>query len=290
MAKTRLRDPASPTPAGLGRLTLRALRSTSRGLPASPLRVLGSYALIYLLEGHGRFEDELGRRQSVSAGDLMIVFPDVAHSYGPGAGGTWLESYIVFDGPVFDLWRSRGGIDPAQPVWRLEPIEYWERRFNGVLGVQRDERFVNHRVGDEDETAATQRVCLLQQFLADARAHQRDRTLGSHHHSWLEEAKAAIDRSAPAEPIDWDQLAGELAMSYETFRKRFAQLAGVPPARYRVGRLMDAACELLQREPHTKLRHIAQRLGFCDEFHFSRRFRQVVGMWPSEFRERIGHA
>jgi AraC-like DNA-binding protein len=252
------------------------------------MRILGSYAVIYLLQGEGRFEDALGRRDRVRSGDLLIVFPDIAHSYGPDAGKAWVESYIVFDGPIFDLWRRRGMLDPKEPVWRLEPAEYWERRFNGILGVQRAEHVVNHRVGDEEEGVTLQRVCLLQQFLADARAHQRQRAIGTGHRDWLSQAKSAIDRSAFAEPVDWDAVAGELAMSYETFRKRFAQLAGIPPAKYRIARLMDAACELLQQDPEAKLRQIALRLGFCDEFHFSRRFKQVIGISPSEFRQRAG--
>jgi AraC-like DNA-binding protein len=72
-------------------------------------------------------------------------------------------------------------------------------------------------------------------------------------------------------------------MSYDGFRKRFTRATGLPPARYRGTRLIDRACELMQQGALTD-RQIAEQLGFCDEFYFSRRFKQVTGRRPRQFR------
>ena len=53
----------------------------------------------------------------------------------------------------------------------------------------------------------------------------------------------------------------------------------------RATKALDRACELLQ-EPHLGLKEVAERCGFCDEFHFSRRFKQRLGLSPSDFRRR----
>lgn len=76
------------------------------------MRVLGSYALVYVVGGGGEYSDARGTRRQVSEGDLIWVFPDIPHAYGPARGGRWDEIYLVFDGPVFDLWRQRGLLDP----------------------------------------------------------------------------------------------------------------------------------------------------------------------------------
>ena len=34
-------------------------------------------------------------------------------------------------------------------------------------------------------------------------------------------------------------------------------------------------------------KEIAEHLGFSDEYHFSKRFKQVTGLPPSEFRRRM---
>jgi transcriptional regulator GlxA family with amidase domain len=36
------------------------------------------------------------------------------------------------------------------------------------------------------------------------------------------------------------------------------------------------------------LKTIAERTGFADEFHFSKRFRQIVGQPPGQFRDNGG--
>jgi AraC-like DNA-binding protein len=46
---------------------------------------------------------------------------------------------------------------------------------------------------------------------------------------------------------------------------------------------MDRACELLLNQNLT-LKEIALQLGFVDEYHLSKRFKQIIGVSPSGFR------
>lgn len=108
------------------------------------------------------------------------------------------------------------------------------------------------------------------------------RVLGSYAIVLLLEAELTQD-------IDLRAIAGAVGIPYETFRKRFQQLIGVAPARYRAIRRIDAACAMLQ-QPGPTTRAIADSLGFSDEFHFSRRFKQITGMSPREFRRLLPHA
>src|SRR4051812_15323247 len=94
----------------------------SSGLPRARTRLLGSYAIVYLTQAEGRFSDTNGIEQDVRTGDLLLLFPDVGHSYGPKPGQNWNEFYIVFDGPVFDVWRRRGLISPSRPIHHIEPV------------------------------------------------------------------------------------------------------------------------------------------------------------------------
>ena len=58
------------------------------------------------------------------------------------------------------------------------------------------------------------------------------------------------------------------------------------PGKYRTAILVAQACELLTDETLT-LRTIADRLGYCDEYHFSKQFSKTVGWSPKEYRARI---
>lgn len=117
----------------LGRVSVVGRLSSGRGLPLLPLRVLDTYAVVYLLAGKGRFADASGHRADLGPGDLLLLFPGVGHTYGPIEGGRWTELYVLFDGPVFDLWRDHRVLDPNRPVRHLEPIDRWRSALDGVL-------------------------------------------------------------------------------------------------------------------------------------------------------------
>lgn len=256
----------------LGRVSLVGHLSHSRGLPVHPLRVLDTYAVVYLLAGHGRFQDASGWRADVAAGDLLLLFPGVGHTYGPVEGGPWTELYVLFDGPVFDLWRRSGVLDPAHPVRHLEPVDVWRSAFDSVLTADR-------RPG---AAAGLVDVCHWQSALAEALEAADREAPGSEDERWLTQAIAVLDAD-PRRDTDLARVAAELGLSYDGFRKRFRRLAGVSPARHRGIRAVERACQLMA-QPGLTDRQIAARLGYCDEFHFSHRFRAITGRSPRQFR------
>nr|CAA9234579.1 hypothetical protein AVDCRST_MAG63-1272 [uncultured Armatimonadetes bacterium] len=261
----------------LGRLTLAgSIRNGQGVVPAHPLRVYGSYAVMYLWEGSGRYEDASGRRRTVRAGDLVVVFPELAHSYGPRAAGErWSELYIVFDGPVFDLWRQTGLLDSAQPVHRLEPVEEWLGKLKAIAEAPRP-------------TTAAERLrelCRFQGLLAEALGVHPAREAEPGEMRWLARARGLLETDLSLE-IDLSDVAAEVDLSYENFRKRFQQQVGVSPARYRATKRIEAARDLLRYTQMTN-RQVAESLGFSDEFHFSKRFKQIAGTTPRAFRQRL---
>jgi len=77
------------------------------------------------------------------------------------------------------------------------------------------------------------------------------------------------------------EVARQMDTPYDTFRKRFVSLMGVPPIEYQIRRRMEQACLLLQ---HQGVKQTALALGYTDPFVFSRQFRNCVGVSPKEFR------
>lgn len=257
--------------------------ATFRTGPASPLgclrsagvvrnghgvkrRRFDSYALVSLLAGEGRYQDEFGWDAPLVAGDWVVVFPERQHSYGPAAGQTWDEFFIVFDGPVFDLCRATRILDDERPVLRGQSSQHWNRELEGIAFevaeravTQSDRSFVICRL-----------VGLLTQMLRDPPAAE----------NWLTQAQELL--SSRVEPRE---VAIRLGMSYETFRKRLRQELGVSPRAYLEARRIEAAKELLRSTDMTN-REIAASLGFADEFHLSKRVKQATGVSPRTYRSR----
>ncbi len=235
------------------------------------MRRLERYAIVHVTEGSGSYSDANGYRANVSAGDFLLLFPDIPHQYGPGRGEHWDEFYIVFSGPVFDLWRARGILSPGRPVIPLTPIDQWYDRWRELVD------------GAEALPASVQlaKVCRLVELLSLA-VHQAPAASDDFEPPWLSSSKALLAASLDQE-VDIAAIAASVGLSYESFRKRFAAAVGVSPGQYRRRLKIATASELLTTTNMT-LKQIAEALGFGDEFHFSHRFKQITGLAPSRYR------
>jgi AraC-like DNA-binding protein len=261
----------------LGQVIVAGIVRDSPGIaPLRPVRVLNHYAVVYVTDGGGRFKDQLGFEHRLTPGDLLFLFPGVGHTYGPGQREFWYEIFIVFEGPIFELWQEKGLLNSRRPVLRLEPVDYWANRFKEAVWS----------VPQSGPDFALVRLCRLQQLLADILVYEQQSGYERIDQVWLAAAKTQLQANLH-KPPDFEAMAQALGMSYDGFRKRFTRDLGLSPAKYRTLRRMDKACDLLLKEDLT-LKEIALQLGFVDEFHFSKRFKQVIGVSPTGFRSLFG--
>jgi AraC-like DNA-binding protein len=98
----------------------------------------------------------------------------------------------------------------------------------------------------------------------------------------LRRARDRIDRDY-AQPIDIAALATEAGYSLGQFIRAFDAAYGETPGRYRTRRRVERACELL-RSVNLTVTEICMLVGFSSLGSFSRRFADIVGRSPSEYR------
>jgi AraC-like DNA-binding protein len=82
-----------------------------------------------------------------------------------------------------------------------------------------------------------------------------------------------------------EELAGRLDMHPSSFARWFKRQLGTTPHAWLTARKIERACSLL-RFTGLSVEHIAEQLGFCDRFYFSRVFQRHRGCSPSSFRRR----
>lgn len=82
-----------------------------------------------------------------------------------------------------------------------------------------------------------------------------------------------------------EQMAAECAMSSATFYRVFRQTVKKTPMQYLDEYRLKQAARILLLEDQT-LSRIAQRCGFCDEFHLSRNFKRFYGISPRQYKQR----
>ncbi|WP_235442518.1 MULTISPECIES: AraC family transcriptional regulator [Bacillales] len=85
-----------------------------------------------------------------------------------------------------------------------------------------------------------------------------------------------------ADPITLDDLANLAGLTPRYYTEVFKKKVGKSPIEYLTSCRMEHAKTLL-RESNKRLREVARLVGYADEFYFSRRFKQQVGVSPTVF-------
>jgi AraC-like DNA-binding protein len=241
----------------LGTIPLVAEIFNGRGvMPRTPLRTFGTYAAVFIERGAGEYEDANGVRVPISAGDLILVFPELAHSYGPASQTTWDELYFIFGGPAFDAWRGLGILDPRRPIARCSGVKDFESKVREIASPH----------GFSTPDLKTDQICkllsMLTRVLGESTAQVPIPTTVGRPSSWITRACAHLSGDLDKN-LTIDDFAKRMQSPGETYRKRFKAEMGVSPVKFR------------------NQRRIA------DEFHFSKRFKAQQGANPSEFRAGI---
>lgn len=86
-------------------------------------------------------------------------------------------------------------------------------------------------------------------------------------------------------PIRVSTLSTMAGLSESRFFELFKQTTGDSPVNWLIQIRMQCAGELLQRS-NLRIKEIADQVGYEDPFYFSRLFKSVHGMAPSEYRTR----
>jgi len=84
--------------------------------------------------------------------------------------------------------------------------------------------------------------------------------------------------------IELESLAATVELSLYHFARTFKQSEGTTPHTFVLERRLARARELLTRTD-LSLSEVAFAVGFADQSHFTRRFRQMVGVSPGQFRK-----
>jgi AraC-like DNA-binding protein len=226
-----------------------------------------AYALLYLVSGSGFYADASIGRRVLSAGDLLVLFPGRAHSYGPLTPGQWDECWVGFSGGVFAALEADGVLDPAQPILRPGVDGDLVAAFDACVGA------IDRQRGDSDR----QLVARVHQLCVSVVERVRRGASGG-----LADAALALLAADLGRPLDLVAVARRLGVGYDTLRRAVVAATGISPLRWRTLRRIERAKELLVAG--WSAQRVAEQLGYCDRFFFARQFRQVVGKPPMAWR------
>lgn len=80
------------------------------------------------------------------------------------------------------------------------------------------------------------------------------------------------------------ELSSKLSISKSIILNVFKNEAGITPGRY-IDELIIARAKKLLLYRDLSIKDVSDKLGFCDQFYFSKRFKEKTGHTPSQFRK-----
>jgi two-component system, response regulator YesN len=102
----------------------------------------------------------------------------------------------------------------------------------------------------------------------------------------VEAAKAYID-SRLTEEVTLEEVADMLGLNPSYFSQLFKQTTGETFVHYRIRMRMEKA-KLLLAMPHYRITDVSYEVGYADHPHFTKTFKKVTGLSPSEYRSSLG--
>jgi len=232
---------------------------------------IGYYSCFIILRGSGRYITESGTVIRMQPGVFVQRIPGCIHSTEIDPDGEWLEFYISVGYPIYEYLKTLGIIESAEPVKGINLKELPTYRLVNLLReIQRstDSELPHMMLKAQDLIIWMHRSIHGQNFdeydvLID-KACQRISSFSDIHQSMKEVAK-------------------ELPMGYENFRKVFKRKTGQSPQRYYTDQIMKQARMMLISEVPVK--EVARSLGYSDVYSFTKIFTKTVGTPPGSYTQ-----
>lgn len=228
--------------------------------------------LLYCTAGEGWLETAAGR-ETVVAGSLVVLPPGVAHRYAAATRQPWTIWWVHFNGETLPEALAHLGLGERRVV-------HAGLHATAVAGFRAllETRQTGFALDAYIHAAAQLRALLTFFALELPRAGQpRSESLDlGRVTTWMREH---LER-----PVELAELAAATSeLSVFHFARRFRTATGMAPIQYFIHLRMEHACRLLDMSD-APVHLVARQLGYDDPYYFSRLFRKVIGVAPSDYR------
>ena len=235
--------------------------------------VRDSYIFHICTKGKGTFYSGASS-YPIETGQGFLIRPDRLTFYQADEMDPWSYVWVAVGGTDLVRYFSQIGITPDHPVFTCPDPEQAKAYVLDMIS--------HHKMSCQNEIY-TQGVLL--QFLALLIGESGYKTKSSKKIAdvYVSQAISYIHKNYQ-NPITVQEIADFLSLNRSYLTELFLKTVHLSPQQFLVKYRMTKACELLD---HTSLpiEHIAYSCGYSSTFSFSKAFRKVNGLSPSQYRQ-----
>ncbi len=234
-----------------------------------PKRTIGQHDFIYLLDGEWKIGQN-GEEYELKKDSILILGANQQH-YGvsPCREGT---KTMYFHLSCEDGDRMSEVADSEQETFAVDTLI-------GASNNRNIKKFffetVNAKLSGDDRRSSVYFDLLLCELCRNEPRHDSDKI--------AELIRNKIHQS-PERFFSNFELAESVGVSLKTAENKFKAHFGLTIHQYTLQFKIELAKSYIQGFPQMQIKEIAYNLGFYDEYHFSKQFKRLTGVSPSEFK------
>jgi AraC-like DNA-binding protein len=240
------------------------------------------------------------RIYDLQPGDIILLDGMTLHKPNPGIGSTYTRSMLHFSPTwLHDLLSALGMTSLLDPFKKLnncllrtgydESGQFVDGRMKRIAGLMADINEDMQKTGKKNNLLEVElKLEFVQLLLKIYKMSQKElaqvtsQKSEKEHHA---ESIASWINAHFAEKISLDRIAAELNLSKYYTSHVFKEVTGFTVMEYVMGCRLNQVRYLLEMEPDLSLTEISSATGFESVAHFSRFFKEKMGITPSQYRK-----
>jgi AraC-like DNA-binding protein len=236
-------------------------------------RILPEFQIVYITGGKGIFTAE-GKAYEVKPGSLFLILPGMKHMYKPLFETGWHEYWVGFRGNFFDALADGHILSGDHVFFETGLSDHLLGIFNGIFDEVRTQRPLYQF-----------KACTgIMALIAETATHER-RKQPTYCQKIVEKAKYLMESKVYG-AVNLSGISEQIGISNSRFFEIFKTYTSMTPYQYYIHIKIHKAEDLLEQDD-IPVKEIAYRMGFEDQYYFSRLFKQKTGFTPSQWRKFI---
>ena len=240
--------------------------------PVAEGRVLPEYQIIYVTEGEGIF-CSVGKTWDVVPGSMLLVLPAVKHYYYPKKETGWQEYWVGFKGSFFNRLAKLGLLSEDRLFFNIGLNDYFTSIFKKIFDEVKSQKPLYQM------KACSAVLTLITEMLSRSRRQEQP----DFYRQIVEKAKFLMETNIDGD-INISNIAAQIGISTSRLNEIFKQFSSMTPYQYFIQLKIHKAEQILSEE-NIPVKEAAWRMGFDDQYYFSRLFKNKTGIAPSDWKK-----
>ncbi len=250
----------------------------------SPLHSYGPasrnhYLFHFIMDGKGMLYSTDGQGDThiyhLRKNQGFLICPGQINTYIADKDDPWEYAWVEFDGLRVKEFLETAGLNFNEPIYRYNNKERVRDVREGIMRI----------VNGENRTSLYQigHLYLFLNDLIESSVNHREIAEGKLKDFYIREAVSFIEQNY-SHPITIEDIARFCNLNRSYLGKIFRDALNKTPQQFLIDYRMNRAAELLKLSG-IPIKEVGKQVGYPNQLHFSRAFKNVFGISPSDWRK-----